>query len=177
MEIWKPIKGYEGNYEISSSGRIKSLRRTKHSAKRGYYILQEKILKPVSNGRGYLGVMLTKNGKQKHYYIHRLVADAFLDNPNNYPQINHKNENKSDNSVENLEWCTAMYNNNYGTARERIVASCGKKVAQYSRNGELLCVYNSISEAARLNGFKLSPLSNCFVGRHKTSYGFIWKPI
>lgn len=177
METWRQIRGYEGIYDISSLGRVKSLRRREHSDKRGYYVVQEKVLKPISNGKGYLGVILTKNGEHEHYYIHRLVAEAFIPNPKNYPQINHKNEDKSDNSCENLEWCTSLYNMNYGNTQERKAEFFKKKVAQYSLDGKLIAIYDSITEAAKQNGFLVSPISNCFVGRYKTSYGFIWKPI
>ena len=113
-EIWKPVVGYENLYEVSNLGRVKSLKDNK-----GRY--REKIKSSSDNGRGYLNVCLYKNGKGKRCYIHRLVAEAFLDNPNNYPIINHKDENKQNNHVSNLEWCDYEYNNTYGTCVQRRV--------------------------------------------------------
>lgn len=121
IEEWKSIPGYEGLYEISSYGRVRSLER--------FYIRQnvimvhkpEIILSPVKDGFGYLQVGLHCNGKQKIIKVHRLVAQAFIPNPDNFPQINHKDEDKTNNNVDNLEWCTAKYNINYGTRQERSI--------------------------------------------------------
>ena len=112
-EEWRDIKGYEGLYKISSYGRVKSLRNN-----HGKY--REKILSP-GKCRDYLYVILCKNGKNKPYKIHRLVAEAFIPNSNNYKEVNHKDENKQNNSISNLEWCDRKYNCNYGTAKERMI--------------------------------------------------------
>lgn len=118
-EMWRPIKGYEGLYEISNQGRVKSL--TRYCMSFGYRktLLKEKIMKPSRSPSGYFQVGLSKNGKRRHFFIHRLVATTFISNPNNYLCINHKDEVKTNNCVNNLEWCTTKYNNNYGTARKR----------------------------------------------------------
>ena len=118
-EIWKDIEGYEGLYQVSNMGRVKSVERMKWSGK-CYYKAPERILKPRKNGGGYLVVMLSKNGKVKTCRVHRLVATAFIPNPNNLPQINHIDENKGNNHMENLEWCDSKYNNNYGTHNKRV---------------------------------------------------------
>lgn len=110
-EIWKDIQGYEGLYQVSNLGNVKN--------KIQPYLKQEKIYKKFSNSNGYLFVGLRKDKKRKFKYIHRLVAEAFIPNPNNLPQINHKDENKQNNCVNNLEWCTNKYNQNYGTIKER----------------------------------------------------------
>ena len=113
-EIWKDIEGYEGYYQVSNKGRIKGIRLM-------YQYTEERILKPFSNqkGRGYLKVKLIKNGTGKYAYVHRLVALAFIDNPNHYTEVNHKDENPKNNTVENLEWCTRSYNMSYGTIQDR----------------------------------------------------------
>lgn len=108
MEIWKDIKGYEGLYQISNTGKVKSLKRIMKSRK-----CEEIIRKPSKLPKGYLRVSLCKNGEIKYYSIHRLVAEAFIPNENNYPCVNHKDCNTSNNNVENLEWMTYEENNSY----------------------------------------------------------------
>ena len=105
-KIWKPIIGYENLYKINNYGEVLSLR-------------SNKILKPNNNGIGYFIIQLCKNGKRKNYLIHRLVAEHFLDNPNNLPEVNHKDEDKSNNFVDNLEWCKHKYNMNYKQLQKR----------------------------------------------------------
>ena len=113
-EIWKDIKGYEGLYQISNYGEVKSLEK-----KAGFSTRKEKILKQHLDKDGYVKVYLCKNNKVKFLSVHRLIAEAFIPNPNNFPQINHKDENKQNNKIENLEWCTCKYNINYGTRTKR----------------------------------------------------------
>lgn len=105
-ELWRPISGYEGLYYISNLGRVKSE-------------ITHKILKPRNSTHDYDRVRLYKNHKPKEFFVHKLVAQAFIPNPNNYPQVNHKDENKVNNCVDNLEWCTHKYNMNYGTCQKR----------------------------------------------------------
>ena len=172
-EIWKPIKDYEGLYVVSSLGRIKSM--PKKFIRNGAVThFEEKILTP-SDSHGYRSVVLTKNGIHKTHSVHRLVALAFIQNPNSYTQINHKDENKSNNRVENLEWCTHSYNMNYGTLQERKGKANGVPVYQYTKSGDFVKKYPSLKSAAVSNGFQSSPIQNCCCGRSKTSYGFIWK--
>lgn len=121
MEEWRDIKGYEGLYQVSNEGRIKSLERIIQGCSKGGYfdkLLPEKIMKQQCNK--YVTVMLCKQGVTKRLLVHRLVAEAFIPNTNNLPQVNHKDECKTNNTIENLEWCTKEYNNNYGTKNDRI---------------------------------------------------------
>ena len=117
-EVWRNIKGYEDLYQVSNLGRVKSLSRKIFNGK-NYYISKEKILKPAKDKDGYVQVLLYKNNRHKTYKVHRLVAMAFLPNPNNLPQINHKDENKQNNYTSNLEWCTPKYNQNYGNRNKK----------------------------------------------------------
>lgn len=113
-EIWKDVVGYEGSYQVSNLGRVK---RIKHTTKN--YFFSERIVNQYVNMNGYMMAPLSKDGKDKHKAVHRLVAQAFIPNPNNLQCVNHKDENKQNNNVENLEWCTKKYNTNYGTMKER----------------------------------------------------------
>ena len=117
-EIWKDIHGYEGYYQVSNLGRIKSMERDVLQGTRIVH-LHSKILKYRYDAGGYIRIVLCKNGIQKNFSLHRLVAEHFIPNPNNLPQINHKDENKENNCVDNLEWCTPKYNTNYGTRTQR----------------------------------------------------------
>ena len=168
-EIWKPIKGYEGLYEVSNFGRIKSLKRLVKKWN-GYRTVPEKILRTQKDR--YISVILNNKGK-KRFFVHRLVAEAFLPNPNNLPQVNHKDENKLNNCVSNLEWCTNLYNHNYGTINERISQSQSKPVLQYDLNGNLIKEWKSINECGR-NGFHQGDICKCCNGKRKTAKGFIW---
>ena len=127
MEIWKDIEGYEKLYQISNLGRVKSLSREKRCGS-VYYITKEKVLRTTTNKKGYLKISLHKDKVIKTYYIHRLVAETFIPNLDNLPQVNHKDENKSNNCVNNLEWCTNEYNHRYGTINKRISNSNKGKV-------------------------------------------------
>lgn len=125
VEEWKPIIGYEGLYEISNLGNVRSMERRVNVAHKGFKgtrLLKSKIMKPY-NYFGYFGVALCKNKKYKQLLIHRLVAQAFIPNPDNLPCVNHIDENKQNNCVENLEWCTYAYNDNYGNRNKKISES------------------------------------------------------
>lgn len=168
-EIWKNIEGYP-NYQISSIGRVKSLERNIVKGRGGLYKIEEKILKGGKDGKGYLFVHLYKNRKQKNYYIHRLVASAFLDNPNNLLEVNHKDEDKTNNQLTNLEWCTSQYNNNYGTRNERIQ----KTILQFSLDCEFIRKWDSATQVRKEMGFIQGNISSCCKGRLKSAYGYKW---
>lgn len=164
-EIWKTIEGYE-NYQVSSFGRVKSLKYDK-----------ERILKQEKINNGYCCVGLCKDGKKKRYLVHRLVASAFLDNPNNYPCVNHKNEVKTENCVSNLEFCSHTYNNNYGMHNERIAKAHQKPIACYNKKGDLVALYTSIKQASELLNINHCNISSCCKGKYKSCGGYIFKYI
>lgn len=150
-EIWEKVSKYEGLYSVSNYGRVKSLLRTSSNYGR---VFPEKIKTYTDNGHGYLYVELCKNGKNKKHYVHRLVAAAFIPNPLNLPQINHRDENKKNNMLDNLEWCTQNYNNKYGTARFRLEKTRRNngnttKIDMYDLNGNLLKRYQCSNDIER----------------------------
>lgn len=162
IEVWKDIDGYP-NYQASNLGRVKSLNYKKTGV--------EKILKGYKNRNGYLRVNLSKKGKSKLYYIHRLVAQAFISNPNNWSQINHIDEDKTNNKVDNLEFCTAEYNINYGTRTERTQ----KPILQFSKEGEFIRKWDSIVDIERELGFNHSAITKCCKGKlYKSVGGYKW---
>lgn len=167
IEIWKPIKGFEGFYEVSSFGRIKSL-------ESGRWKNREKILKPAKHKFGYLYVILCKDGIRKNFRVHRLVAENFILNPLNLPQVNHKDEVKTNNCVENLEWCDAKYNINYGTHNEKMSKSKSKSVYQYTKSGEFVRGWESTMDIERDLGYFQSNISRCCHGKLKSAYKFVW---
>lgn len=185
-EVWKDIEGYEGLYQISNLGNIKSLKYNKTET--------EKKIK-LYNKRNYLQVALAQQGKIKWYSVHRLVAKAFIPNPNNYPCINHKDENKQNNCIDNLEWCTHKYNSNYGTIKERqsnikkgrntsqetrnkIGEANSKQVGQFKKGTEeLIQVFPSVINAAKQLGLKKQNISACCLNRLKSHGGYSWKYI
>lgn len=118
-EIWKPIEGYEGLYEVSSYGRVRSLDRYVKGRYGNYRLHKGKILSPAKDTTGYLKVVLSCNGKSKTIKVHRLIAQTFILNPDNLPEVNHKDEDKTNNRVENLEFCNRKYNCNYGSRNIR----------------------------------------------------------
>ena len=163
-EVWKDIEGYEGLYKISDKGRVKSI---------GYG--KERILKPANNGRGYLLVDLCKNNEKKHFLVHRIVAQAFIPNPNNLPEVNHRDENKENNRVENLEFCDRKYNCNYGTTKQRMIKKLSKTVLQYSKDGEFIKEWKSTKDIERNLGYSHSFISACCRGKCKSAYDFVWR--
>lgn len=165
MEQWKDIEGYEGLYQVSSEGRVMNVRNGK--LKIFYY-----------GTGGYKRVMLWKGNKSKNYPVHRLVAKAFIPNPDNLPQVNHKDECHTNNVVENLEWCTLAYNLSYGTRVKRIIekernGKRSKKVYQYTIDGELVDTYPSLAECGR-NGYDIANVSKVCHGVYKQYKGYKW---
>lgn len=174
---WYDLIDYEGIYKINKNGDILSINYN--------HTKQSKILSPRKNRDGYMIVTLTKNKTKKTAQVHRLVAKNFIENPNNFEQVNHKDENKTNNYVSNLEWCNAKYNNNYGTRLQRQGNSCKGKllnrkdmslqIDQFDKNGNLINTYTSIQECARINSINPSNICSCIKGRLKTCGGYVWK--
>ena len=178
VEEWRPVVGYEGLYEVSDWGRVRSLDRyVECNCRWGKPMKQYfkgKMLNEHYDKYGYLQVNLTVDGKTKTKKIHRLVAEAFIPNPNRFPEINHIDENKINNIVENLEWCDAKYNCNYGTRIERIINPQRKKINQYTIEGEFVRSYNSMAEAEQ-HGFSHGCICMCCKGIKKQHKGYVWK--
>lgn len=169
MEIWKDIEGYEGLYKVSNLGNIKSLNYHRSG--------KERILKPGKDRYEYLLVKLYKEGKCKRFSVHRLVAQAFISNPDNLPQVNHKDEDKINNSIENLEWCDSKYNNNFGTRNQRAALN---RINHPSLSRPVRCIetevfYQSISEASRKTGIAFQNISSCCLGNRKTAGKRHWE--
>ena len=186
-EIWKIIPDTYEKYSVSNLGRV---RRNEHYTdvrpdnyhfnwRKHHY--KEKILNPYLNYDGYkiVGLQMSEN-KVMRKAVHTLVAQAFIPNPHNFPCVNHKNEKRDDNRVDNLEWCTIEYNNKYGTRKDKIRKSSGKRIAQYDLQGNLIKIWNSVSEAMRTFGCNgnsgISRVCRGVAGR-KTYKGFVWKYI
>ena len=179
VEVWKDIEGYEGKYQISNLGNVKSLN---YNGRKGV----EKNLVPKVNNYGRLWVELFMNGKKKQFLIHRLVAMAFIPNPNNLPQINHIDENPKNNVVDNLEWCTGEYNVKYfyerhpGHAKNRKSSEkynrrLNKPVNQIDENGNVVKCWEDSRTITRETGKNQWSIIQCCKGERHTAYGFRWQ--
>lgn len=158
MEIWKEIPGSGGKYQISNYGNV-------------YSLINNVQLKGVNNGNGYLRVKLN----ERLFYIHRLVAMAFIPNPKCYKEINHKDENKLNNNADNLEWCSHKYNMKFGTRNKMAIDNTKKSVIQYTMSGKYVCSYNSIVEAAGKMSISKGNIVSVLKGNRKSAGGYKWK--
>lgn len=172
IEEWRDVVGYEGIYQVSNLGSVRSLLFNK-----------TKILKQGCATNGYLFVNLWKNKKARPHRIHRLVAEAFLPNPNNLPCVNHKDETRDNNILENLEWCSYSYNLSYGSRAEKCIAtrnarkghSAEKIVLQCDMQGNVIKEWKSLMELSR-NGIRRARIQECFSGKRKVYKGYLWLP-
>lgn len=160
MEIFKKIVEFK-NYQIGNYGTVLNK--------------NNKQLKGSRNKQNYIQICLFKNNKKYRFVLHRLVAEHFVDNPNNYPIVNHIDENPLNNRYDNLEWCTHKYNTNYKNAQVKRIKSKQKKVIQYSLGGEILNEFNSIKEIENIIPNSQSNISKCCLGKYKQAYGYVWK--
>lgn len=172
---WFDLKEYEGLYQINVKGDIKSLERFNEKSGRAGRLYLERILKTHLGRNGYPQVVLHKNGKSKTFRVHRLVAKQFIQNPLNLPTVNHKDENKLNNHVDNLEWCTVEYNNNYNHRQLKIAEKRKKKIAKYDKFNNLITIYNSLKEATEsVNGYK-GYIINCCKGLKQDYKNYKWE--
>lgn len=181
MEVWKNIEGYEGLYQVSNKGNVKKLNYKNSGV--------DKILTQKHHPQGYVFTALWKDGKHKNHFMHRLVATAFIENPLNLPEVNHKDENQSNNCVENLEWCSSSYNTNYSRKRhpERyFTVFDGKRTSHISKysmyevnqltlSGELVKTWINIAEIVRTMKYNNASITRCIMGERKTAYGYKWE--
>lgn len=159
-EEWRSIKGFEGLYEVSNFGNVKSYVENKSG----------KLMIPGNNQKGYKQLILRKNGKPYSRKVHRLVAEAFVENPSKLPQINHIDEDKANNKATNLEWCSAKYNANYGS-RKKVR---GKVAYRYDLEGNLIDVWATTLDASKELGIARANILECIKGKRKTAGGYIW---
>lgn len=178
IEEWRDIKKFEGIYQVSNLGRIKSL-----SRKIWNYTTKEKILKPYPCGSGYLEVNLRDNGRRTVKMVHRLVAETFLDNHIGLSQVNHLDENIKNNRADNLEWCTPKHNANYGTRNKRQyeamvkngTAMAPRRIRMFRLDGTPVCQFENPHEAERCTGISQSNIHQCCHRQHKTAGGYKWE--
>ena len=177
-EVWKPVEGFP-NYAVSNRGRVYSF--TREEVCNGHIRMRQgRILIPRLGKQGYYYVTLRKNGKTFTKSIHRIVALTFLPHKGDLTFVNHRDENRLNNDVENLEWCTFLYNTNYGTSRDRRIKTLKKvgfckRVQQLTLDGKVVATYGSIKEAEKLFSNKGCNICNCCKGKSASAYGYRWR--
>lgn len=176
-EIWKDIEGYEGIYQVSNLGRVRSLDRIV-VRKNGYQLpCKGQFVTAVSHKGGYIYVGLTKDGRKRNLKMHRLVAAAFIPNPDQLPEVNHKDEDKTNNRTDNLEWCSRPYNLRWKDGHIRRAEKNWRAVQQIDANGNVVATYPSITSAAQAVGISTKLIGNVCAKRvhQKTAGGYRWR--
>lgn len=180
-EIWKDIEGYDGRYQVSDLGRVRSQDWRVPSSEGRTRVIKGRILKPQPDKYGYMRVNLYADTHMKAHQVHRLVASAFIPNPCHHEQVNHRNEQKTDNRADNLEWCDVKYNITYGNRSRKVSetringAMLGKAVEQLTTDGQHVSTYRSINEASRATGADNSVIIRCCKGKTETAGGYRWR--
>lgn len=181
VEEWRPIAGYEGIYEVSNLGRVRSLDRYVDTVT----VLGEplkrfckgRVLKLFDDTKGYMHIMLHNGGNYKIKLVHRLVAQTFIPNHYNLPEVNHKDQNPANNRVDNLEWCDRIYNVNYADCRERLRKTISRPIEQLTMDGQHIAYYLGIKPFCSNTNICMRLIQNCLQGRkrHKSAYGYRWR--
>ena len=181
-EIWKDVIGYENQYQISNLGNFRSCDRYVKTGRNGSGIrfIKGRILTPCKCKNGYLECSLNYKQERRVYLLHRLVAIHFIPNPENLPEVNHKDENIENNCVDNLEWCTSKYNANYGSRNQRVGDTKLQKglcvsVDQYTRDGVFIKRWKKMADACNETGSDISSMIRVCKGKQKSSVGYIWR--
>lgn len=184
MEEWKDIIGYEGLYQVSSHGNVRSFDRVMKGKNNTSRLRKGVVFSTKVSGNSYVCVSLTKNNKTSSHNVHKLVATHFIPNEDNLPEINHKDEIKYNNHVDNLEWCTRKYNANYGTSKERIVSHPNhktmvknkrKKIRQYDFLGNFIKEWDSVSSAVKDSGCSVDYITDSLHGRYTGLGLYVWE--
>ena len=175
-EEWRDVVGYEGLYQVSNLGRVRSVDKIIKTG-RGYVsrLVKGKMKKIKVHSNGYLEVNLSSNGKAKTYKIHRLVSMAFIPNPRHFKEVNHKDEDKTNNNVDNLEWCSSKYNANYGNRNKKSSLARSKSIIQYTLYGVMIAEYNSLTNAGLSVNGNAQGVFSCARGYINQYQGYIWR--
>lgn len=174
-EIWKDVKGYEGLYQVSNLGNIKSLARYKKNHSKLQKVEERKLNMYTNKYNGYVYIVLTKNAIEKNIRVHKLVAQAFIPNSENKPQINHIDGNKENNRVDNLEWCTCKenvihaYKNGLAKNKQKV------KIRQYDKQHNFIAEFDGLLKASKELGISIGNISMCINNKRKTTNGYIFE--
>ena len=176
-EIWKDVSGYEGYYKVSNFGNVKSCARTiNHGLGGADRSIKSRVIKPYGDNHGYHSVSLSKNGKVRKHKVHRLVAEAFISNPENKPTVNHKNEIRTDNHVSNLEWATYKENNDHGGHNERVSKTLSNPIEQLDKNGNKISCFQSVRDASLATGINIMNIKSCLSHKNRVfAGGYQWR--